>query len=98
MNLSRVYSITLLMLTFIIWYVIYSAQFLEYDENWGNIILSFLVSIFSSIGILILFWIKRDLIKDCRWQTIMFLLVCSPLTLYFIVMNYEFIFGATLKN
>ncbi|SMC51898.1 hypothetical protein [Moheibacter sediminis] len=98
MNLSRVYSITLVLLTFFIWYVIYSAQFLIYDESLGNIILAFLVSIFSLIGILILFWKKRNIIKDCQWQTIMFLLICSPLTIFFVVMNYEFIFGAVLKN
>lgn len=95
---SRVYSITLLLLTFIIWYVIYSAQFLLYDENIGNIILAFLISIFSLVGILILFWKKRELIKDCRWQTIMFLLVASPLTIYLVALNYELIFGVALKK
>lgn len=98
MNLSRVYSITLLLLTFIIWYVIYSAQFLIYDDNWGNILTAFFISVFSFLLIIILFWKNRELIKNARWQTIMFLLFCSPLTLYFVVMNYEFIFGAVLRN
>lgn len=98
MNLSRVYSITLLLLTFMIWYAIYSAQFLIYDENWGNILTGFFISLLAFIGILILFWKKRDLIQSCKWQTIMFLLISSPLTIFFVVMNYELIFGIALKN
>jgi len=98
MNYSRIYSITLFLLTFIIWYAIYSAQFLLYDENWGNILTTFFISIFTFIGILILFWKKRDLLRKTRWQTIAFLLLASPLTIYLVVDNYELIFGVALKK
>jgi len=95
--LNSIYSIILLIVTSIIWYLIYQAQFLVYDDNWGNLILAFIISV-CSFFLLILVWSNwKKIILNCKWQTIFFLLFASPISVVGIVFNYELFFGITLN-
>ena len=95
--LNSINSIILLIITSIIWYLIYHAQFLVYDDNWGNLILAFIISV-SSFFLLIFVWSNwKEIILNCKWQTILFLLFASPISVVGIVFNYELFFGTTLN-
>jgi len=95
--LNIVYSIILFFVLSTIWYLIYQAQFLPYDENWGCLIQAFLISV-CSFFLLIFLWSNwKKIILDCKWQTILFLLFASPISVVGIVFNYEFFFGTTLS-
>lgn len=56
-TIKIIYSIILFLVTLMIWDEIYEAQFLAYDENWGNLIAAFLIS-FCSIFVLIFIWLN----------------------------------------
>ncbi|MNY39033.1 hypothetical protein D3C86_1736970 [compost metagenome] len=95
--LNSIYSLILLIVTSIIWCLIYQAQFLVYDDNWGNLILAFIISV-CSFFLLIFVWSNwKEIILNCKWQTILFLLFASPLSVVGIVFNYELFFGTTLN-
>lgn len=95
--LNILYIIVLAIITYKIWTLAYKAQFLEYDDNFANIILAFLISIFSNISIGLLWWKFREFIKRNQLVTITFLIVSSPLLLFICVSNYTEIFGGTLN-
>jgi hypothetical protein len=96
-TIKILYSITLFLLTVIIWDEIYEAQFLAYDENWGNLITAFLIS-FCSIFVLIFIWSNwQKIILACKWQTLLFLLLASPITVVYVVFNYKSFFGVVLR-
>lgn len=92
-----IYLATLILLTTIIWRQLYSAQFLEYDENYGVLISTFLLSVLATIILTILWFKARTFIKQNSLPTILFLLANSPLTIAFVFYFYHDIFGQ-LKN
>jgi hypothetical protein len=91
------YIISLIVLTTLIWSQIYTAQFLEYDDNYGQLIGAFLIATFLFILGIVLLIRKVRIVKMNLIATIVFLTLNSPFTVFFIVMNYENIFGVTLK-
>lgn len=91
------YSILLFFITLIIWVEIYQAQFLNYDENWGNLITAFLISIGTFFGLIFMWLNWRKIILACKWQTLLFLLLSSPITIVIIVFNYKKFFGVALS-
>jgi len=92
-----IYILTLILITGIIWVGLYKVQFLEYDENWGLLIETFLISICSFFG-LIFIWINwRFFIIENKWITILFLLLSSPISIILVTFNYELIFGTMIK-
>ena len=83
----------------VIWHEMYLAQFDDYDDNWGRLIVAFLMSLFTSLTLIILAikqknWIKNEILG----LTIFYLLANSPITIFIVVMNYALIFNAHLKN
>ena len=94
-----IYLTSMLYLSVVIWHEMYLAQFDDYDDNWGRLIVVFLVSLFTSLTLIILAikqknWIKNEILG----LTIFFLLANSPITIFIVVMNYALIFNAHLKN
>lgn len=92
-----IYSITLIIISIVIWRLLYIAQFLEYDINYGVLINAFLISV---ISFFILIFIRRnwkDFITTNKWITIAFLLFCSPLSVVIVIFNYSLFFGSNLK-
>jgi len=95
---DNLYSIFLGSLTVIIWTMLFTAQFLEYDDNYANILSAFSLSVVATIFLLVVWFKARDVLKRNKWQTIFFLLMSSPITIAFVSINYPLIFGAMLKN
>jgi len=80
-----------------IWYLIFEAKYLEYDLNFGNLIVGFILSICTTIGLSIIWFKFENLIKQNIISVILFLLTCSPITLAIVILNYQRIFGVDLS-
>lgn len=88
---------TLLTVSIFIWYLLYTAQTLPYDENYGNLILSFILSCLATAAILLL-WVKYEkLIRQNIISVILFLFSSSPLTIALVIFNYQLFFNAQLQ-
>jgi hypothetical protein len=96
-TLKIIYLTTLFLLTLFIWRQLYSAQFLEYDDNYGVLISTFLLSVLATIILTILWFKARTFIKQNSLPTILFLLANSPLTIALVFCFYHDLFGQ-LKN
>jgi hypothetical protein len=94
----RSYILTLVLLTAFIWVQVYHAGLLPYDENFGLLIMIFLFSMALLVTGIILLIRKTKLIRQNLILTVLFLIVNSPLTIFMVVMEYEFIFGTRLDG
>jgi hypothetical protein len=90
------YILILLLLTTFIWVQMYQAQFLPYDDNFGLLIMIFLISVALLITGGVLLVRKTKLIRQNLIWTILFLIINSPVTIFLVVMNYELVFGTHL--
>lgn len=91
--LKVVYVSILFLVSVFIWEQMYSAQFLEYDKNYGVLLSVFLLSVVAFV-ILTIMWFKvRTFIEQNSFVTILFVVMTSPLTLLFIIYFYQDIFG-----
>jgi hypothetical protein len=90
-------SIALCLIALVIWGLLYSAQFKEYDENYADIINSFLISIASTVWLGYVQWKASHVVRGAKWFVRGFLLLASPVTVILVVMNYKVVFGAELR-
>ncbi|MCO4293173.1 hypothetical protein NF867_09880 [Solitalea sp. MAHUQ-68] len=97
-RLSLIFYFSLLILTIFIWRLIYSARFLDYDDNYGQLIFAFTVSTVSIIAISVLWFRNKSFIKKSIWATMLYFLTSSPLTVGLAIIYYSDLFGVTLKN
>jgi ABC-type spermidine/putrescine transport system permease subunit II len=96
--LNKIIYITILsLLTIFIWAQLYRAQFLVYDENFGLLILIFILSAILFVAGIILLFRKAKIVRDNLLLTIAFLLLNSPFVVVIVVLNYRQIFGVALK-
>jgi hypothetical protein len=93
-----IYSTELLLVTLTIWALLNKAQFLEYDNNYGNILSAFFLSLVATIILTVLWFKWQHIIKTSKWQSILFLIISSPLTIVLVSINYPTIFGNMLKT
>lgn len=91
-----IYILSLVSITAFIWVQVYRAGLLPYDENFEVLILVFLLSVTVLVTGIIFLIRKTKLIQQNLLLTALFLIVNSPLTIVFVVMQYEFIFGIHL--
>lgn len=80
------------------WTTFYKAQFLEYDDNYGLLIHSFIIALATLIILTIIWFRKRQLIKDNKVPLIIWTIIGSPLTFLVAAFLYEKIFGTTLAG
>jgi hypothetical protein len=90
-------SIALCLIALVIWGLLYSAQFKEYDENYADIIYAFLISIASAVWLGFVQWKASHVVRSAKWFVWGFLLLASPITVILVVMNYKTVFGAGLR-
>jgi hypothetical protein len=93
-----VYYVILIGISVAIWAQIYTAQFLEYDQNYANLLSAFILSVFALTGLTVLWFKKKAFVKSHMWQTILYLILASPFTIALVIINYSVIFGVLLKN
>lgn len=94
--MSYRFSILLILLIFFIWLFLFQAKDLPYDENFGSLFISFLLSLMTVLTIIWLFFKKRRLVHKNIILVVVFLLTSSPVNIYYVIMNYEYIFGKAL--
>jgi hypothetical protein len=80
------------------WNCFYKAQFLEYDDNYGLLINGFIISLATLIIVALIWFKKRQLIKDNSIATIIWTIIGSPITFILAALFYENIFGTTLAG
>jgi hypothetical protein len=97
-KIKGIYTTLIILIIANTWKLIYTAQFLEYDDNWGNITVAFVISLWTTLILTILWFKFRYIIKMCKWQTLLFLMLASPVTLVLVVKYYHELFGTGIKN
>jgi hypothetical protein len=80
------------------WTTFYQAQFLEYDDNYGQLIHSFIISLATLVALTIIWFRKRQLIKDIKVAAIIWTFIGSPLTFIIAAIYYQTIFGTVLAT
>jgi hypothetical protein len=80
------------------WFCFYNAQFLDYDDNYGLLIHSFFIAFVTLILLLIIWLRNRQILKKVGSFLLIWLVSGSPVTFILAALNYESIFGITLKN
>lgn len=80
------------------WTTFYKAQFLQYDDNYGLLIHSFIIALATLIILIVIWFCRRQLIKDNRVPVIIWTIIGSPLTFIVAAFYYDKIFGTTLAG
>lgn len=93
-----VYSTVLILSSIFIWQQLYLAQFEEYDDNYGRLIVAFLWSLIMSLIALVLVFRKKKIFNEPLLAlSFFYFLANSPITVFIVVMNYKLIFEVNLK-
>src|SRR6185436_10750087 len=92
------FTIVCAIITFWIWQKLYNAQFLQYDNNYGELIVAFLISIVSNLLIISTWFWEREILKKNQIPFLLFFITSSPITIAIVIFNYTSIFGAHLKR
>ena len=95
---SFILPLFLTLQTFYCWTSFYKAQFLEYDDNYGLLIHSFIISLATLVILIIIWFRKRHWIISNKWLVMVWLISGSPLTFLVAAIYYQYIFGITLAN
>ncbi len=86
----------LLLICALIWGFLYQAGNLPYDDNFGCLILAFLLSLGTAIVLVGLYlWRKTYFLPHAIFLTI-YVLTSSPPVVWLVLSNYEFVFGKHL--
>lgn len=79
------------------WNTFHKAQFLQYDDDYGLLIHGFIISLATLITLTIIWFSKRQLVRDNKIPVITWTITGSPITFFFAAIYYREIFGATLS-
>lgn len=97
MYIDMYYNISLVVLTIAIWGLMIAAKYEEYDLNYGLAIYAFIISFIALMLLIILWFTSRDVIISNSYQTIIFILISSPLSLFIFLEVYRRLFGLYFK-
>ncbi|HVD98188.1 MAG TPA: hypothetical protein VNB90_08270 [Cytophagaceae bacterium] len=99
MNL-KVYLLPILLFlqTIYCWSCFYAARFLPYDENYGMILHSFIISLMALIIVLLLWMRKNEWIMSAQRIVLAWVVLGSPLTFLLAFTFYRDLFGTALAN
>lgn len=89
-------SWSLVIIIGLIWFLFYKAGDLPYDDNYANLLVAFLLSILTSLGLLFLFFKNRKILCTNLTIILVFLISSSPISLFYLALYYEEIFGKIL--
>jgi len=93
-----VLSVVLAVLGVFIWLKLEQAGHLPYDRNYGEITAGFMASCLGCLIILVYgLRYKKAFFKNLL-MVVVFLFFCSPLSIYWVCVNYRFIFGVGLAH
>jgi hypothetical protein len=80
------------------WKVFYDAQFLKYDDNYDSLIHGFIISLAALFILIILWFWRRQLIRDTKVATIIWIIIGSPITFILVALNYGTFFSGLLAG
>jgi hypothetical protein len=86
-----------LLLSYYNFKLLYEAQFLEYDDNYGEIISVFILSFWTSAPFIFLFFFNKQWLNKNKEIIIFYLIFNSPISILIAVIFYSQIFGVHLK-
>jgi len=95
--IKLVYKTGLVLSAGSVWYFMYLAKQEEYDVNFGLAINAFLISLFSTIVICILWFKKRGVVKENKVLTVLYLVTSSPFSLFLFIEFYGRFIGQYFK-
>jgi len=90
------WSFLLSLICLLIWWLMYDAKDLPYDDNIGSIFLAMMISLICTLALVILFFKKREIFLKNIIAIIVFTITSSPISIFHVAVNYEFVFGSAL--
>ena len=97
MLVKNVYKVSIVMIILITWLLMYTAHISEYDVNYGYFIYSMLISTLTIMGIVVLWFKRRIIIKENSLVTICFLTTASPVSILIFIELYQTLIGRYFK-
>ncbi len=95
---EKMLSVIVLLASGLIWWGLYKAGELPYDDNYGLLLTCLLWSVIICIGLVVVFLKWPSLIRRNWFAIIVYLITSSPVPLIIVFINYEGIFGVSLQN
>jgi hypothetical protein len=92
-----IYQVTLLVGILIIWTHTIWAHTSEYDSNYGEIIFAFIVSLILLVLMVILWFVKRSIIVESRFVSLLFIVTSSPVSIAVFIAIDEWLVGQYFK-
>ncbi|WP_448702723.1 hypothetical protein ACFGVR_10255 [Mucilaginibacter sp. AW1-3] len=90
---NTIYRIALLAGALAIWYYVWLAHQLDYDENFGAIIFAIILSMVLTLSITVMWFLTRALILQNKLISLSFLIIASPITILLFIYVYQAIAG-----
>jgi hypothetical protein len=93
-----IFSIAVLAEIICIWYWLYNAQLLPYDDNYGALIDAFLVSLLATVVLSFMWFKQRPWILQSLYLSIVWMVLGSPVTVIVVVFYVYDILGIHLQT
>jgi hypothetical protein len=91
------YSAFLLASAAAVWAPLVLAKFAEYDLNYGFLMIALLISALAVLVILLVWFVRRSIVRDYMFSTGAFLATSSPVSICSFIWLYEEFVGQFLK-
>lgn len=95
--MRKIYNIILCLSSIIIWILMLMSHRVEYDLNYELAIYAFLLSLVSTVMIVILWFMKKRIIKESFKITIAYLIFSSPISIFLFIELYGKLIGSFFK-
>lgn len=94
---NTIYCGVLIISAWAIWYYVWLAHTLEYDENFGAIIFAMIFSMVLTLSVALMWFWKKALIIQNKIMSLLFLITASPITILGFIYVYERVSGTFFK-
>jgi len=90
---NTIYRTALLLGALAIWYYVWLAHQLDYDENFGAIIFAMIFSMVLTLSVTIMWFLTRALVLQSKFISLSFLILASPVTILIFIYVYQAMAG-----
>jgi|SRR5471030_924430 hypothetical protein len=90
---NTIYRAALLVGALVIWYYVWLAHQLDYDENFGAIIFAMIFSMVLTLSVSIMWFLTRTLVLQSKFISLCFLILASPVTILLFIYAYQAMAG-----
>ncbi len=85
---NAIYRAVLLIGVIVIWYNVWLAHQLSYDENFGAIIFAMIFSMTLTLSVTAMWFLTRALMQQNKFVSVAFLVLASPITILLFIYLY----------